>query len=145
MQKGITKTSPQALDRLMRYSWPGNIRELQNVLERTIVMEKSEVISEVSLPKPRSYNQWDAGEVSEEISFHQWIREQEKQYLIRKLSLCGGRIDLTAKSCCMGVRTLSRKIHFYGLNKRQFSKNCIYFCICLTETIFDLPIADLLL
>ena len=151
MQKGITKISQQALDHLMRYSWPGNIRELQNVLERTIVLEKSEVISEVNLPKPRSYNQWDARGGTEEIPFHQWIKEQEKQYLIRKLSLFGGRIDLTAKSCCMGVRTLSRKIHFYGINKKQFCQSCIYLCMaesfcCLSETVFfGLPIADLLL
>jgi DNA-binding NtrC family response regulator len=152
MQKGITKISQQALDRLMRYSWPGNIRELQNVLERTIVLEKSEVISEVSLPKPRSYNQWDATGVTEEIPFHQWIKEQEKQYLIRKLSLFGGRIDLTARSCCMGVRTLSRKMHFYGINKKRFPKNCVFylsmaesFCYLSETGFFALPIADLLL
>jgi DNA-binding NtrC family response regulator len=153
IQKGITKISQQALDRLMGYSWPGNIRELQNVLERTIVLEKTEVISEVSLPKLRSYHPWDE-DVTEEIPLHQWVREQEKQYLIRKLSLFGGRIDLTAKSCHVGVRTLSRKIHFYGINKTRFSKICfIYFYLsmaqsssCLTETAsFGLSIADLLL
>jgi DNA-binding NtrC family response regulator len=151
IQKGITKISQQALDRLMGYSWPGNIRELQNVLERTIVLEKTEVISEVSLPKLRSYHQWDAENVTHEIPLHQWVQEQEKQYLIRKLSLFGGRIDLTAKSCRVGVRTLSRKIHFYGIDKTRFSKICIYLCMaksfsCLTETVFfGLPIADLLL
>jgi transcriptional regulator with PAS, ATPase and Fis domain len=125
IQKGITKISQRALDRLMGYSWPGNIRELQNVLERTIVLEKSEVISEVSLPKLRSYNQWDAGEVTDEIPLHQWLKDQEKQFLMRKLSLCGGRVDLTARSCCMGVRTLSRKLHFYGIDKARFSKICL--------------------
>jgi DNA-binding NtrC family response regulator len=154
IQKGITKISQRALNSLMGYSWPGNIRELQNVLERTIVLEKSEVISEVSLPKLRSYNEWDAGEVTDEIPLHQWIQEQEKQFLIRKLSLFGGRIDLTARSCCVGVRTLSRKLHFYGIDKARFSKICfIYFCLsmaqsfsCLTDTVsFGLSIADLLL
>jgi DNA-binding NtrC family response regulator len=120
IQKGVTQISQQALDCLMGYSWPGNIRELQNVLERTIVLAKSKVITEVSLPKARSYHQWDGENVSQEISLQQWIQEQEKQYLMRKLSLFGGRVDLTAKSCSMGVRTLSRKMHFYGLDKRQF-------------------------
>src|SRR5262249_34936335 len=137
-------------------SWPGNIRELQNLLERTIVLEKSEVISEVSLPKLRSYNQWDVQEVTDddEIPLHQWIKEQEKQYLLRKLSLFGGRVDLTARSCCVGVRTLSRKLHFYGIDKTRFSKvRFIFFYLsmgqsfsCLTETAsFGLSIADLLL
>jgi transcriptional regulator with PAS, ATPase and Fis domain len=43
IQKGITKISQQALDRLMGYSWRGNIRELQNVLERTIVLENQKL------------------------------------------------------------------------------------------------------
>ena len=152
IQKGITKISQQALDRLMGYSWPGNIRELQNVLERTIVLEKSEVISDVSIPKLRSYHQWDAENVTQEIPLHQWVQEQEKKYLIRKLSLFGGRVDLTAKSCCVGVRTLSRKMHFYGIDKTRFSKICFIYLYmaesfsCLTETVFfGLPIADLLL
>jgi two-component system response regulator HydG len=142
IQKGITKISQQALDRLMGYSWPGNIRELQNVLERTIVLEKTEVISEVSLPKLRSYHQWDAENVTHEIPLHQWVQEQEKQYLIRKLSLFGGRIDLTAKSCRVGVRTLSRKMHFYGIDKTRFSKIIFLYLSmtesfsCLTETVF---------
>jgi transcriptional regulator with PAS, ATPase and Fis domain len=122
IQKGITRISKQALDRLMGYSWPGNIRELQNVLERTIVLEKSEVIREVSLPKTRSHDRWEAEKATKDVPLHQWIREQEKQYLIRKLSLFGGRIELTAKSCSMGVRTLSRKMRSYGLDKRQFER-----------------------
>ena len=151
VQKGITKISQQAIDRLMAYSWPGNIRELQNVLEKTMVLEKSAVINDVCLPKPRAYHQWDAENVTHEIPLHQWVQEQEKQYLIRKLSLFGGRIDLTAKSCRVGVRTLSRKIHFYGIDKTRVSKICIYLYMaesfsCLTETVFfGLPIADLLL
>jgi transcriptional regulator with PAS, ATPase and Fis domain len=151
IQKGITKISQQALERLMGYSWPGNIRELQNVLEKTIVLEKSEVIGEVSLPKPRSYHPWDEENVTEEIPLHQWVKEQEKKYLIRKLSLFGGRVDLTAKSCCVGVRTLSRKMRFYGIDRTRFSKICIYLYMaesfsCLTETVFfGLAIAHLLL
>lgn len=122
IQKGITKISKQALDLLMGYSWPGNIRELQNVLERSIVLEKSDVIKEVNLPKPRSHSRWETDTSAQDIPLTQWIREQEKQYLIRKLSLLGGRIDLTARSCSMGVRTLSRKMRFYGLDKKQFER-----------------------
>jgi len=121
-QKGITKISKPALDRLMGYSWPGNIRELQNVLERTIVAERSEAIREVSLPKLRSDNQREAEKVIQDIPLRQWIREQERQYLIHKLSLFAGRIDLTARSCSMGVRTLSRKMRHYGLDKGQFER-----------------------
>ena len=121
IEKGIT-VSKQTLDRLMAYSWPGNVRELQNVLERMIVLERSQIISEVRLPTPRSHNGWEAENASEDTPLYKWIKEQEKQYLIRKLSLCGGRIDLTAKSCHVGVRTLTRKMRSHGLDKRQFER-----------------------
>jgi len=51
----------------------------------------------------------------------------------------------------VGVRTLSRKMHFYGIDKTRFSKICIYLYMVesfsrLTETVFfGFPIADLLL
>jgi DNA-binding NtrC family response regulator len=121
IQKGITGISEQSLDRLMAYSWPGNIRELQNVLERMIVLEKSQTIREVRLPKQRPETGWEE-DATEDTSLYQWIREQEKQYLIRKLSLYRGRIDLTARSCRVGVRTLTRKMRSHGLDKRQFDR-----------------------
>jgi DNA-binding NtrC family response regulator len=122
IHKGITGISKQALDCLMAHSWPGNIRELQNVLEKMIVREKSEIIREVSLLKPQSHNGWQVEKDDLDTPLYQWIREQEKQYLIRKLSLFAGRIDLTAKSSCVGVRTLTRKMRSHGLDKRQFER-----------------------
>lgn len=131
IEKRITGISKQTLDRLMAYSWPGNVRELQNVLERMIVLEKSQIIREVRLPPPRSHNRLEAEDASETTPLYKWIKEQEKQYLIRKLSLCGGRIDLTAKSCHVGVRTLTRKMRSHGLDKRQFDRMALgpsFFC-----------------
>jgi DNA-binding NtrC family response regulator len=60
--------------------------------------------------------------ISPDVSLHQWMREQEKVYLIRKLKSFGGRIDLTAKSCGVDVRTLHRKMQIYGLDKKIFTK-----------------------
>ena len=64
--------------------------------------------------------EWPVG--AKDTPLYQWIKEQEKQYLIRKLSLFGGRIDLTARNCCVGVRTLTRKMRSHGLDKRQFER-----------------------
>jgi DNA-binding NtrC family response regulator len=120
IQKGITGISKQTLDRLMSYSWPGNIRELQNVLEKMIVLERSQIIREARLPKQRADNGWETETRAENTPLFKWIKDQEKQYLVRKLSMCGGRIDLTARSCHVGVRTLARKMRSHGLDKRQF-------------------------
>jgi DNA-binding NtrC family response regulator len=50
-RKGITSISKQAMRRLLDYSWPGNIRELQNVLERAIVLNAGRTIEHVDLPE----------------------------------------------------------------------------------------------
>jgi transcriptional regulator with PAS, ATPase and Fis domain len=49
-QKGILGVSWETLARLIQYHWPGNIRELQNVLEKAIVLTKGSVIDHVDLP-----------------------------------------------------------------------------------------------
>ena len=50
IQKGIIGVSCETLARLIQYQWPGNIRELQNVLEKAIVLTKGSVIGNVDLP-----------------------------------------------------------------------------------------------
>src|SRR4029453_6540252 len=116
MQKKIIGIAPTAIDHLMQYPWPGNVRELQNVLEKAVILTKSRVlyISDLQLERVGSTADSPASPPSEQkisldVSLHQWIGEQEKVYLIRKLKSFGGRIDLTAKSCGVDVRTLHRK------------------------------------
>lgn len=122
LQKGITGISRRAMDRLMQNPWPGNIRELQNVLEKALVLTTGRVIETVDLPKSRSAAQLDGNIVPAAASLDEWLREQEKQYLIRQLESFAGRVAVTAKSCGLGVRTLSRKMRLYGLHKRDFQR-----------------------
>ena len=50
MSKQITKIAEDAMDTLMYYSWPGNIRELQNFVERAVILTKSDVLQIPALP-----------------------------------------------------------------------------------------------
>jgi DNA-binding NtrC family response regulator len=118
VQKGITGISQKVMNQLMQYSWPGNIRELQNTLERAMALATGHVIEKISLPRGVSRVQEDQNIATPDISFSQWLEAQEKQYLIQQLKAFGGRVGLTAKACKIGERTLSRKIRFYGLDKK---------------------------
>jgi DNA-binding NtrC family response regulator len=53
-------------------------------------------------------------------TLRQWLREKERDYLAQKLADLGGNVGLTAKMCRIGVRTLSRKMRLYGLDKNRF-------------------------
>ncbi len=125
VQKKITGISPAAIDHLMQHTWPGNVRELQNVLEKAVILTKSRVLNPADIPLELIRSATDAlanNQISTNVSLNQWIREQEKQYLIQKLRAFRGRIDLTAKSSGVDVRTIHRKMQLYGLDKRTFDR-----------------------
>ena len=125
LQKRITGISPAAIDHLMQHNWPGNIRELQNVLEKAVILTKSRSLNVADLDLERISVDAEAGANNKgfsELSMSQWIQEQEKAYLIHKLKTFGGRIDLTARSCGVDARTIHRKMQIYGLNKKVFTK-----------------------
>jgi DNA-binding NtrC family response regulator len=117
-QKGITEISRRVMAQLMRYSWPGNIRELQNVLEKAVVLAKGRLLQEVDLSDELSHTQEAGGQISLGLPLFQWIVEMEKQYLTQKLDSFGGKIVPTATSCGISIRTLSRRMQLYGLNRR---------------------------
>ena len=120
--KGITSISKQAMRRLLDYSWPGNIRELQNVLERAIVLNTGRTIEHVDLPEVSFEAHPSRGGNAFNAPLNQWLQEKEKEYLAQKLDDFGGNVGLTAKSCRIGVRTLSRKMRAYGLDKKLFKQ-----------------------
>ena len=59
-QKRIVGVSRQTMARLIQYPWPGNIRELRNVLEKGIVFTKGPVIENIDLPVEKEPIKWDA-------------------------------------------------------------------------------------
>jgi DNA-binding NtrC family response regulator len=126
LQKRITGISPAAIDHLMEHTWPGNVRELQNVLEKAVILTKSRILDRADLDFERISSTADARASNKkfpsELSMNQWIQEQEKAYLIHKLKIFRGRIDLTAKSCGVDSRTIYRKMMIYGLDRKVFSK-----------------------
>jgi two-component system, NtrC family, response regulator AtoC len=125
VQKRITGISRAAIDHLMEHTWPGNVRELQNILEKAVILTKSRILDRADLDlekislagEPEARNK----KFPSELSMNQWIQEQEKAYLIHKLKLFRGRIDLTAKSCGVDSRTIYRKMMIYGLDRKVFS------------------------
>jgi DNA-binding NtrC family response regulator len=123
LQKKITGLSQKAMNQLMNYTWPGNIRELHNVLEKGIVLTKSRIIDNIDIPDGDIASDTVKCEIdpAPDAPLLQWVKDREKEYLIRKLEAFKGRIDLTAKSCGVDVRTIHRKMRIHGLDKRDFA------------------------
>jgi DNA-binding NtrC family response regulator len=123
IKKEITAVSPQAMEQLMQYSWPGNIRELQNVLERAMLQSQGRVIDKVDLvPEVAVASQKTDAHTSLDLGLRDWLKQQEKYYLIQQLKNFGGKIGPTAMRSGVDLKTLYRKMMTYGLDKKDFSK-----------------------
>ena len=129
LRKKVKAISPKAMAQLMRYSWPGNIRELHNVLEKAVVLAKSGVLEvadfDLDLARAPAHLIGNESTISPALTFAEWMRRQEKEYLIQVLKQSGGRINLTAKKSGLDVRTIHRKMQFHGLDKKHFSKKAV--------------------
>ena len=122
IERKIRQVAPKVLDQMLAYHWPGNIRELENILERAIVKSRGDVIENVDLPAPpqRIVDLWYAGNGAREISLKQWLSNSEKDYLRSLLIKYKGSISSTAKEAKVDNKTLYRKMRRHGLHKESF-------------------------
>lgn len=122
IERKIRQVTPKVLDQMLAYHWPGNIRELENILERAIVKTPGDSIENVDLPAPpqRVVDLWYAGNGNHEVSLRQWLLNSEKDYLRSLLIKYKGSISATAKEAKVDNKTLYRKMRRHGLHKESF-------------------------
>jgi two-component system response regulator HydG len=114
--KGIT---PQAMDLLLKYPWPGNIRELENVIERSIILVQGEYITIRELPPALQSlvqsEQVDSAEKStgELLVGELTLKDIEKQMILQALEETGGNKSETARRLGITRRTLKLKLKKY--------------------------------
>ena len=117
--KHFTRVDKKSLDQLQAYTWPGNIRELQNVIERSVIVSEPPIFSvdESWLSRPSSNNL-----VSQSHSLYM-SPAQEKAMIEAALRECGGRVSGPSGAAArLGVpgTTLDSKIKALKINKNRF-------------------------
>jgi two-component system NtrC family response regulator len=102
----MVRISDRAMQCLMTYDWPGNIRELQNVLERAMILSEGDLITEQSLPLEL------AGRVSQTSSNAPFppLKEVERQHILAVMHYVGGSRTRAAEILGIGRKTLYRKL-----------------------------------
>ena len=109
----VTGISTEAMRVLMHYAWPGNIRELENVIERAVTLGAEGELGVGDLP-PSLLE--DAGPAeTEALLVVSTIQELEKAHISRVLKFTGGQISKTARILGIDRRTLYRKIDAYKI------------------------------
>lgn len=115
--KTVSGVSEKVLKALMDYDWPGNIRELENVIERSVLLARGGTIDQISLP---TNNTPGDDPYTSERTFKN-IFENERDHIIAVLKACEGRIsgeNGAAKVLAIPATTLGSKMKKLGI-KRQ--------------------------
>lgn len=115
--KKIEGVEGEALEALGGYSWPGNIRELRNAMERAVILCDGELIGSTELPVEI------AGAPSEgmivKLAMGMPLREVEKEYILRSLRRNGGNKARTADALGISEKTLYNKLNRYAADARD--------------------------
>jgi DNA-binding NtrC family response regulator len=107
--------SPEAVEALTRYAWPGNIRELINVIEHVVVLADEDVVTPAHLPpmlRSRDASPPRRPQTSEIVP----LRDVERQYIEFVITQFHGHRSQAAKALGIGERSLYRKLSEYGLD-----------------------------
>ncbi|EOV4645409.1 sigma-54-dependent response regulator transcription factor ZraR [Escherichia coli] len=105
-RKAVKGFTPQAMDLLIHYDWPGNIRELENAVERAVVLLTGEYISERELPLAIAGTPIPLGQ-SQDI---QPLVEVEKEVILAALEKTGGNKTEAARQLGITRKTLLAKL-----------------------------------
>ncbi|HNW59444.1 MAG TPA: sigma-54 dependent transcriptional regulator [bacterium] len=110
----IDQIAPEVMELFQRYGWPGNIRELENVIERASVIEESNELRLQSLPPQlRHFAGQQEAPGKEEA---QSLASMEKEHIRKVLIECAGNISRAARLLGIDRKTLYDKIRRYDLS-----------------------------
>ena len=118
-RKQVKGISRNFLDALYGYSWPGNIRELENVIERAIILSRSDVLDSAVLPEIIVTESGRKSQAHLRQSSQEALEDAEKKVLKEVLNTHQGHRENTAKALGISRRTLQYKLKKHGLTRRS--------------------------
>lgn len=115
--KKITGVSERVLKNMMAYSWPGNIRELEHLIERSVLLAKGTSIEDIPLPTQPKQITTQPQDLAIKT-----IHENEREYIINVLKKCNGKIwgnGGAAELLDIPPSTLKSKMKKLGIKKEN--------------------------
>jgi two-component system, NtrC family, response regulator AtoC len=112
--------SPETLATLTAYSWPGNARELENVIERACALAAGSNLTSDDLPERVRSNGQTGAMIARARERRMTLRELEKEYIVEALRMTGGNKSRAAEILGIDRRTLHRKLDEYRAEDPSF-------------------------
>jgi len=108
--------SHQAMSLMKKYNWPGNIRELRNLVERLVILVNQQEIQDYHLLVhcPEIQNSIETTDVTQTGIT---LEEMERRFILKILADCDNIRTKAAEVLGISIRTLQRKLKEYGINK----------------------------
>src|SRR3989475_2343762 len=119
-RKKILGVTESTMSVLKKYWWPGNIRELENLIERLVAVSDKEYISEEDLPLEFHFAQLEPQGTPTDSLFEDATNAFERNFILRALEKCGWNVTGTAEYLGVPLSTLKYKMD--KLDVRQLAK-----------------------
>jgi len=123
--KHVRGVGAEVMDIFMSHTWPGNIRELRNVLERAAIMSEKDLITRASLPgefgktQPRG-----SGDLSSiKFPIGTTVDAMEKELILQTLSATGNNKTRAAELLAISLKTLHNKLKEYGGERAEVAES----------------------
>jgi DNA-binding NtrC family response regulator len=119
---------PEAMEKLLNHSWPGNIRELENAIERACVTARGSTIQPEDLPLEVLHIRSTEGGAQVDLSkklpdlLREVTLDLERRYLTRAMKKSRGNVGRCAKICGLSRRSISAKLAEYNIKKESFKE-----------------------
>ncbi len=115
--KAVKGIAEPAAERLLSYNWPGNIRELRNVIERAVALTQFEKITVADLPQKIREHQGSQFVISgqDPLDFVP-LDDVQRQYILHVMEATGGNRTQAARILGLDRKTLYRKLKQYGMD-----------------------------
>jgi len=124
--KEIKDADPLVVKALQEYSWPGNIRELENVIERAYILETTATLRAENFPQELFTDINNTAEVELDISLplaevrRKSLDYLERQYLKEVMTKHQGRINRASETAGITTRQLHKLLSKYGIRKEEY-------------------------
>lgn len=114
LDKKVKGVDPEVLEKFKSYNWPGNLRELRNVIKRSVLLAKDDMIDTSTLPEEIIYNSNMRGE-SNINSLKGVANEAERERILKVLTQTGNNKSKASKILNIDRKTLYNKLKNYDL------------------------------
>lgn len=124
-RKSNLRVSLSEIEKLKNYNWPGNIRELENVIERQVILAPNEIVRFDDLVKNSQISHKTIDDNNETVLTHQEIKSNEQKNLIQALTKTNGKVfGINGAADLLGMKptTVASRIKKYKIDTRQFKQ-----------------------